>query len=121
MSATRSQYLPQCSKDRASNGSSEPIHFAGREGSAARIQRHGRLRLRHLALVLCSLLVVLGGQARGNAQSTVATVTAGTNPLGEAVNPITNKIYIANQDERHSYGHQRFDQHRHQCNCWSES
>ena len=30
------------------------------------------------------------------AQTTTATVPAGTNPSGVAVNPVTNKVYVAN-------------------------
>ena len=35
-----------------------------------------------------------------DAQAVVATVAAGTNPYGVAVNPNTNQIYVANYGEQ---------------------
>ena len=54
-------------------------------------------RLRPWALGVCAALLLLGWPMRGYSQTPVATVGAGTNPNAVAVNPVTNKIYVANQ------------------------
>src|SRR4029077_4569285 len=54
--------------------------------------------LRSWALGMCAALLLLGWPIRSYAQTVVATVTVGTTPVAVAVNPMTNLIYVANQD-----------------------
>src|SRR6266481_9903228 len=53
--------------------------------------------LRRWAPGLCAALLLLSWPMHGYSQTAVATIPAGTNPLAAAVNPVTNKIYVANQ------------------------
>src|ERR1017187_4509501 len=55
-----------------------------------------RARSFQFVLLLFSLAVALPSAV---AQVTVATVSAGNSPFGVAVNSITNKTYVANQDD----------------------
>jgi YVTN family beta-propeller protein len=54
--------------------------------------RHGLPRP-FIAFVLCALLAA----GAAHAQSVVATVAAGSTPRDIAVNPVTNRIYVANE------------------------
>src|SRR5713101_1730527 len=54
--------------------------------------------LRRWAPRLCAALLLLGWPMRGYSQTAVATIPAGANPLAAAVNPVTNKIYVANKN-----------------------
>src|SRR6266852_3217847 len=53
--------------------------------------------LRYWAPGLCAALLLLSWPMRGHSQTAVASIPAGTNPLAAAVNPVTNKIYVAIQ------------------------
>jgi len=53
---------------------------------------NGKAKLLITSVLAC--LFLLGGYAQG--QTVTTTVTAGTNPRSVAVNPVTNKIYVAN-------------------------
>lgn len=44
----------------------------------------------------CVLALLLFQALGARADSAAATVAAGTNPIAVAVNPVTNKIYVAN-------------------------
>src|SRR5713226_9566020 len=68
-------------------------------GSAEACSRkHRRARtLRCWAPGLCAALLLLSWPMRGYSQTGVTTIGAGTNPFAAAVNPVTNKIYVANQ------------------------
>ncbi len=54
-------------------------------------------RLVTAACFLAGLLFLCVFPQSAVAQNTVASVTVGTNPISVAVNPVTNKIYVANQ------------------------
>jgi YVTN family beta-propeller protein len=62
---------------------------------------YGKLRagwtLRRQALGVCCALLLLGWPMCAFSQTAVATVGVGTRPQVAAVNPVTNKIYVANQ------------------------
>ncbi len=45
---------------------------------------------------MCAALLLFGWPMRGNSQTPVATVGTGSNPSALAVNPVTNKVYVAN-------------------------
>ena len=47
-----------------------------------------------LAVIVCALMMIGVGSAR--AQTVVATVSVGSPPAAVAVNPVTNRIYVAN-------------------------
>jgi len=64
-------------------------------------RRTGRM-LRRWAPGLCAALLLLSWPMRGYSQTGVATIGAGTNPFAAAVNPVTNKIYVANQGSKTS-------------------
>ena len=49
-----------------------------------------------LSLILAVALLLISARSI-HAQTATATITAGTAPYSVAVNPITNKIYVANQ------------------------
>src|SRR5271165_2895000 len=53
-----------------------------------------RVRSFQVVLLLCGLAVALPS---ARAQVVIATVPVGTNPIGAAVNSVTNKTYVANQ------------------------
>src|SRR6266571_2987260 len=53
---------------------------------------NGKAKLFITSVLAC--LFLLGGYAQG--QTVTTTVTAGSNPRSVAVNPVTNKIYVAN-------------------------
>src|SRR5713226_2011332 len=69
---------------------------AGPAEACSRKHRRGRT-LRWWAPGLCAALLLLSWPMRGYSQTAVATIPAGANPLAAAVNPVTNKIYVANQ------------------------
>ena len=68
-------------------------------GSAEACRRNRRTRrtLRCWAPGLCAALLLLSWPMRGYSQTAVTTIGAGTAPVAVAVNPVTNKIYVANQ------------------------
>jgi YVTN family beta-propeller protein len=65
-------------------------------GPASNRERVGLLALHCCAPGACAALLLLGWPLRGYSQTPVATVGAGTVPIAVAVNPVTNKIYVAN-------------------------
>src|SRR6266852_1928416 len=69
---------------------------AGSAEACSRQRRRGRT-LRRWAPGLCAALLLLSWPMRGYSQTAVTTIPAGTNPLAAAVNPVTNKIYVANR------------------------
>src|SRR6266436_3948418 len=69
---------------------------AGSAEACSRKHRGGRT-LRCWAPGLCAALLLLSWPMRGHSQTAVASIPAGTNPLAAAVNPVTNKIYVAIQ------------------------
>src|SRR5258707_6231453 len=69
---------------------------AGPAEACSRKHRRGRT-LRWWAPGLCAGLLVLSWPMPGYSQTGVATIGAGTNPFAAAVNPVTNKIYVANR------------------------
>jgi YVTN family beta-propeller protein len=77
----------------------EPSHCDGREEAAARRQGRGWRSLRPWALGVCVASLLVGWPTLGYAQTEhpAANVGTGTFPDGAASNPVTNKIYIANQ------------------------
>ena len=48
----------------------------------------------------------------GRTNTVTATIGVGTEPVGVAVDPKTNTIYVTNYGQRHGVGDQRADQHR---------
>src|ERR1700722_10885869 len=75
--------------------------IASGAGTRGKLTRHlSKLTLcshrLHRAAVFLALAVAL--PAAGHAQIVTATLAAGTNPRSVAVNPVTNKIYVANQN-----------------------
>src|SRR5258707_4018293 len=69
---------------------------AGSAEACSRKHRRGRT-LRCWAPGLCAALLLLSWPMRGYSQTGVTTIGAGTNPFAAAVNPVTNKIYVANR------------------------
>src|SRR5258707_424425 len=69
---------------------------AGSAEACFRKHRRGRT-LRCWAPGLCAALLLLSWPMRGYSQTGVTTIGAGTNPFAAAVNPVTNKIYVANR------------------------
>src|SRR5260370_21438350 len=69
---------------------------AGSAEACSRKHRRGRT-LRCWAPGLCAALLLLSWPMRGYSQTAVTTIEAGTNPFAAAVNPVTNKIYVANR------------------------
>src|SRR5258708_20793740 len=69
---------------------------AGSAGACSRKHRGGGT-LRCWAPGLCAALLLLSWPMRGYSQTAVTTIEAGTNPFAAAVNPVTNKIYVANR------------------------
>ena len=55
-----------------------------------------------LTLLAGVMSVVLRPVVPAAADTPTTAVTAGTQPLAVAVNPVTNKIYVANHDSRTS-------------------
>src|SRR5260370_23588489 len=76
---------------------------AGSAEACSRKHRRGRT-LRCWAPGLCAALLLLSWPMRGYSQTGVTTIGAGTNPFAAAVNPVTNKIYVANQGSNNVTG-----------------
>ena len=68
------------------------------KGNEARLSKpHTRLRLVWVVSLAFGLLILPAPLVpRAAADTATATVTAGTGPFAVAVNPVTNKIYVAN-------------------------
>ena len=99
MSARHLHHHPQSSEALAFFRSLVPIHSDGPDGIAARRQPLGRRSLRTWALGVCVWLLLMGWPVRVASQTAVATVAAGTFPFGAAVNPVTNMIYVTNEND----------------------
>src|SRR5260370_29662447 len=67
---------------------------AGSAEACFRKHRRGRT-LRCWAPGLCAALLLLSWPMRGYSQTGLTTLGAGTNPFAAAVNPVTDKIYVA--------------------------
>ena len=52
---------------------------------------------RNIHPIILSLLLALTAATGAYAQSVTASVAAGTSPIAVAINPVTNKIYVANE------------------------
>src|SRR5262245_10461377 len=52
----------------------------------------------HANLMFALIAVILGANYLGHAQVVTSTLAVGANPQAMAVNPVTNKIYVANAD-----------------------
>src|SRR6266851_7931944 len=65
-------------------------------GTRSNWERARVLAVRCWASGVCAALLILGCPLRGKSQTRVATVGAGNDPTTVAVNPVTNKIYVAN-------------------------
>src|SRR5271156_4564955 len=92
----RSQQSPRA---RASVRALVPFNCDGRHEVSARRHGRGRSSLRRWALRVCVALLFVGWPVLGYAQTQrpAAGVGTGTFPDGVASNPVTNKIYVANQ------------------------
>ena len=61
--------------------------------------RRAGVRLRLWALVVCAALLLTGWPSRGYAQTLVANVPTPQFPWFSAVNPVTNKLYVASRSQ----------------------
>jgi len=68
------------------------------EGDTPLSSRHGRATARHGSVSLAAALLTgsLLAVPQARAASVIATIPVGNNPHGVAVNPTTNRIYVAN-------------------------
>src|SRR5260370_13795952 len=69
------------------------LNYRRRETAMRRKNNQSLIEMAALAFSAVAI-----GSIPAQAQSVTATVAAGTNPLRIAVNPVTNKIYVANQN-----------------------
>jgi len=87
---------PQSSDAIAPVDPSTATHSQMSIGMPGSVRGLGRWRLRHLVLAVWVVASVLAGWPTGGyAQSVVTTAAAGTNPGPVAVNPVTNRTYVA--------------------------
>src|SRR5208283_922522 len=61
--------------------------------------RRGRFRRARTSLAVCGIALAAIGPPLIHAQNATAPVPAGQNPHAVAVNPVTNKIYVADKGD----------------------
>src|SRR5260370_18572144 len=69
------------------------LNYRRRETAMRRKNNQSLIEMAALAFIAVAI-----GSIPAQAQSVTTTVAAGTNPLRIAVNPVTNKIYLANHN-----------------------
>jgi len=62
--------------------------------------RELRKLMNYLALTIAAHLLIAGACLSADAQTVIATIPTGYGPFVEAVNPVTNKVYVVNEFDK---------------------